>query len=442
MGFVPAVADVDQTLKDSADIIKESVAFGATNSENLVALVDALLGNASWVGSDAVRASSLNYRLAFSRFIVGQIRSLFDPVFASYLVIAGSEKSSVSEGWQDIIDYWIANTKTIKRRAVTTAAASTSGTGNPTWRRLTTSKDAVEIESVYGETTTVKVSSVMPATSVGEPVYKLTLPRGFDIFSLTVSGEKKSEATVTSLAQRNNDNAWISDASFDVVTAAASSITSLGSWTVESGLSDMSIVTDGYRESVRDRSNNNATSPTSALKMALRCVGNFKISRELNPVNMTIPYDWGVFLRRGTDTTGNVILTVGNISLTTTIASLTAATWTLAARDLSPATGTPKNQWPENFLDGTNKPRISIEVTSLAGTTPQIDLDAAYFEPFTKHNGTWWHATPGSTPVEVDYEATFADAISSDSLIQKFIFLGYGHNYFLPSAASPSITDP
>ena len=83
MSMVPAVADVDQTLKDAADIIKESNAFGAVNSENLVALIAVLIGRASWVGSDAIRASSLNYRLAYSRFIVGQIRSLFDPIFGS-----------------------------------------------------------------------------------------------------------------------------------------------------------------------------------------------------------------------------------------------------------------------------------------------------------------------------------------------------------------------
>ena len=443
-GFVPAVASVDQSLKDSADILKESILFGASNTENLVGLIDTLLGNADWVGSDAIRASSLNYRLSFSRFIVGQIRALFDPVFASYLVVAGSEKASISAGWQDIIDYWIANSKTVKRRNVTTARTptSTAGTGAPTWRRLTTSKDAIEIESVYGETTSVKAASVLPATNLGEPVYTLTLPRGFDIFSLDVSGEPRSQATVSALAQKNSDNSWVSDASFEVTEAAASSITDLGSWTVESGLSDMSIVTDGYRESVRDRDLNNSTSATSALKRALRCVGNFKISRPLNPVSMFTPYDWGVFLRRGTDTTGNVIVTVGNVSYTTTIASLTAATWTLAARDLAPATGTPKFQWPKNFLDGTSKPRISIEVTSLAGTTPQIDLDAFFFNPFIQHNGTWWNVIPGSTPVEVDYEATFADAISSDSIIQKLIFLGYGHTYYMPSAASPSITDP
>jgi len=96
-----------------------------------------------------------------------------------------------------------------------------------------------------------------------------------------------------------------------------------------------------------------------------------------------------------------------------------------------------ENLWAENF--STDNPVISITVTGLSGS---VYLDAAWFQPMTRYNGTWILGEPGSTPARVGDTAVFNDVIPSDSVIQKLIFFGYGPGFYLPHDPAPTVTDP
>jgi hypothetical protein len=434
--LIPAVGDVDTTFRDIGKLFFEEIKAGGFNADCLNVQLTALLANTTWIGSSPVSNSATQYRTSKAGLIVGFLRSLLDPIMESYLSISGSEHATVEAGFQDIIDYFIDNTKTIARRNPTFDLTPTvTGTGTPTTRRLTVNDAGFIIESVYGESITLKADTVQPNVELGQETFKVTTPRGFDIFSLDITGEKNSRAQASSLTSLNDDNSFIGSASMELadLATAMGGLSNMGAWTISTAdLANVEIIEDGYIESVTERQIGDSRTPSATVKLAARLHANMSFYQTLPSLVLNQPCDWGFAVRADAGVTGTATLTVGNnATCTISFGSLVAATWTPIFPTLN------QNLWPKNFL--VDNPRITFQVTSLTGGTGYVDVDTFFMTQFTKFGGTWWHMLAGATAVEEDYKAVFADTIPADVVLQKLLFFAYGFDVQLPHSATPSI---
>ena len=439
MSFIPVVGDVDTTFRDVSKLLLEDLNRGGVNAQNTVGNSTTILANAGWVGAEQIRNAAISHRLSFAAFIISAIRALFDSIFLAYLLIAGSEHRDVVSGWDDLRDFFIDNAKTIQTRTITFDPTPTvTGTGDPVWRRLTTDEEGFEIQSVYGESTTVKVGDTQPNTRVGEEVYRMSLPAGIDVFSFNTAGEKNSRPLVDTLTSENDDNDLIGSSSMEVVSLATAqgSVSNLGTWIVlAADLANISIVEDGYRESVTERSIGKSRSPEATVKLAARLHGNMSFFQDIETIDNDLPHDWGFYIRRTAAIAGvgrTATLTVGT-NATATVADISALTlnaWTKVSPTLD------QQLYPRNFLG--NDPKVTFQVAGLVGAEV-VDIDTFHMRPFKQFNGSWWHVEPGLTATLENYKAVFDDLIAAEGTIGKLIFLAYGFNFQLPHSGTPTI---
>lgn len=433
MSFVPSLADVKTTWRDVGKLFLEEIQTGAVNPDALINQITTLMTNATWIGAEPVRDAAKLYRASKSGVIASFLRPHLDPIFLAILLIAGSKQTTVEGGWRDIVEYLIAQGETIQTRAITfDTAPTTSGSGTPLWLRLTIDEDGFPIESVYAEDITARPINVQPNVQLGETVYELSTPASFDIFSLDIAAEKSSRALAQNIASVNSDNGFIGSSSFEVVNVATSSLTSFGSWLIDSAdLANVEIVEDGYVESTAERATGKARTPAAVVKFAARLKADMSFSQDLSSVTLNNPYVWLFAVRRPVGTSaGTARMSVGtNQSCAQDVSLIAADTWVIVTPDLD------ENLWPKNFLE--DDPKVTVQLSGLTG--PHVDVDTVKFVAMTKFNGTWWAVFNGLTETLESYRAIFEDDIPADSVLQKLIFLALGLDFHAPSSATPSI---
>lgn len=427
-------SDIDSTLPLAADMIKELIRFGSVTTENLETLRAALAADCDWEGSEAIRAAARNVRANYSAFIISQIPVLYSPIIEAYARLAAGGQSSAStfeERFREVVDYWIDNNKYILSRGITTdTAGSSSGTGNPTIRRLAIDRDGFEIAPRYVAAISFEANRVQPNTTVGEEELLAKMSASYDLFSLDIAGESSGGPGVNRTFQmKNRDGRWVKNASFESPGTAGSlsAATTIGAWTIDSGAANLAIVADGYRESFTERSNGS--------KFMLRATNDFGISQAISaPVNLDAAYDCGFWCYPNATAvagSGTLVLVMGSLSETFNVSDLTAGTWNFVGFDLT-TPSLAKKLWGRNFAAG-DAPVVSL---TTGGTwAGQIDFDAFEMDEFLTINGTGWHFIPGSTVMGMSYANTFTDSFAgSDSVIQKHLFLGFRKQ--LPATAN------
>lgn len=418
MSTIPTQAELEQSLKHLQKFMSEALNYGAVNTENLVDHVDDLLGSSNWPGGSVLGSLGAQTRRLFANFVQQRTAAKFDPIATGYLNLADSEFTSVFEGWKDIWDYNTGATRRVLSRDITyDTSVSTTGTGNPTWYRLTTDADGYEIQSAYLDD--IVAECISKGSSGGEEVLRITMARAIDALSLFVAGEENGNGEVGIIQLRNSDDV-LQDSSMEIGTAADSDPSSLGLWVDSAGVygsSKYAILEDGHIASVREQSL--GEDHEDGKKLALEIKGNHTIFQKINSsLGTTEPYHWGFFAKKKTTATGNVTMTVGdNASATTTIAALSSSAFTAVPCTLN------QNLWPQNFMDVAN-PKISIAVDSLA--TDTVIVDGVWFHKMNRYNGTFWLPRPGSTQLQVGYKGTFNDVLNTESPFQLLLLLIFG----------------
>lgn len=439
MAAIPTRAQLQQSLIDVSDKWKEALRYGAVNSEKLVSHVDTIVASSVWPGAGALADNALGFRFNFSRTIQQGMGSDYEVIWDGYRKLQAPEFRTVQDAWEKIFETNAAGPYRVQSRGVSfDTSVSTSGTGNPTWRRLTVDKDAYAIESVHADDCVIKcVQDQLTGTEPGQEVFQMTQPQALDLFSLAFAGEEDGGAEAVTYTLINDDNFGLSDLSFESESAANASPTSLGAWTssVTVNSTNYAFIADGVRQSVRERA--------QAQAICLEFKTSSSIYQAISSIPVLEPCDWGFWAKRKASATGTATMTVGsNATATVDISTLTNDVWTFVGATLN------TNLWPENFTAAT--PRLTIAVTSLA--TGTIYIDAVKIQQMTYFNGSYWSGLPNTTDALVGYTGTFNDTVASDSVINRQIFLASGTTRtnrgvgrYFPHTASgtpPEIVDP
>lgn len=418
MSTVPTQAELEQSFKDLQKFMSEALNYGAVNSEKLVDHVNDLLDNSNWPGGSSLGALGAQTRSLFARFIQDRIAAKFDVIGKGYLDFADSEFTEVFEGWKDIWDQNTGATRRVLSRDITyDTSVSTSGTGNPTWYRLTTDPDAYEIQSAYLDD--VVAECISKGASGGTETLRMTMSRALDAFSLFLAAEEDGNGEIGSIQLRNGDDILL-ESSFESESEAESDPSSLGSWIDSAGVygsAKYAIIEDGHIASVREQLLGEEFE--DGKKLALEIKGDHTIFQKLGSnISPTEPYHWGFFAKKKTTATGTITMTVGdNATATVSVASLSTSSFTAVAATMN------ENLWPENFMDVDN-PKASIAVSSLANDN--VIIDGVWFHKMDRYNGTFWLPRPGSTQLQVGYTGTFNDVLNTESPFQLLLLLIFG----------------
>lgn len=432
MASIPTRSNLETSLVDIADQVKLNIAHGVA----LAAKADAVGAASNWPGGGALSDAARAERFDFARFMRTPMAEQYARIMGGYLSLAESPETNLQRGWEDIWDDFIDNYRTVESRAITfDTGFTTAGTGNPTWRRLTVDESGYDIESVWADDINIEcTASRTLGVELGQEAFRISMPRALDIFSLDISGENKATIEPSTFNLINDDVENLQDLSFENDTGAADSDPDdCGAWIDAAGTygtAKYAYIEDGYRLSVRESALNSG----AGTKLCLQIKGDSELYQIISNIDENNPYDWGVWAKKTASQTGTLTMSVGsNSTATVDVSTLSTSSWTFVVPTLD------KNLWPRNFDDSARK--IKIVTTSSGGGTG-IYVDNVKFEKFKQFNGTWWIGTPGSTAVQRDYTATVTDSISSDSVIQRHVFLAFGQRnttrgvgYYLPARA-------
>lgn len=451
MAFIPTDANLDDALKRTVQLAKDLYDANASGADSIWQNTSDLLGNVSYPGSDRVRRGAIAFRRGIAGSIASLLKRPLDAVLLGYLLRYGSNASTPEAGWDDLLQYFQDNTKTVKQRAVTIGTPTkSSGTGTPTFRVLSTDKRSNAIESIWPVTVRMEAVAAQPESQTGQETLEFFAPPRIDLFSLehlsdSPDPEEGGDGSRRRVVLVNSDTSLLRDTSFEFNRGlvARGALTGTGAWLDDDGASTakIAIVDDGVRASIRERNFYNLDTTTNPEKQCIEVdgtaggsnPGDISLSQSLRSVSRGNPYDYGVWVKRRNSATGTVKVICGSVTVTQSVGSLTNDVWTFVGVALGHMC------WPDNFTVGDNL-RFRVETDSIA--TGQVRLDAVEFGPFARINGVYIRPQPSSTPLATDYRGTWAFTIPTDSEIQKWIHFVYGEGYCLPSSGSPSITDP
>lgn len=438
MSLIPDPSELDEDLIRAAELLEHLFENATDIANDLNTDLNAILANSTWPGCETFRNRAINSRLSYSRLLSGLIRSLFDPIFLGYLRVAKKNATQINlTTFRDVVQYFLDTSRVIQRRNPTfDSSVSKTGTGDPSYRRLTVDENGQVIESLFPASTYITAKTVSPNVNRFEEILEFRTESRIDLFSQKIAAESNGDGKKRTYTQKNGDHSSMTDLSFEFAGAATSagSLSSIGRWKDElasdASINVIAIIDDGYRQSTREKQLKDAddTAPT---KQCMRIVSNdIDISQPLPNLSDNTAYDAGIWIRDPNGTaTGTFSITIGGATtVNQNVASLVSNTWTLVALPLT------ADNWSKTLK--TDNARYRIHTSSIANT---LEIDAAFFHPMLKHNATRWTVLPATTPVGEDYEASFDDTISTDSVVQKLLSLGYpNQDYYLPSAASPS----
>jgi len=413
MAAIPTAAALATSLRNVSDLWKEALLYGGSNAENLAAHADTIESTANWPGGSPLGQNAMGFRFGLSRAIQGGMAADYDVIFEGYRKLLVPEIASIDLAWEKIFERFATIPAKVKSRGVTfDTSVATTGTGNPTWRRLTTDKDGYSIETVNADDIIIECTAdQLTGTEPGQEQFVLRQPQALDLFSLTVSGEEDGGAEPVTYTLVNQDNFGLSDLSMEGNGAADASPTTLYAWTssVTVNSTNYAFIADGVRQSVRERAGGSL--------VCLEFKTSSSIYQAISSVPIGDPCDWGFWIKRKSSATGDVTMTVGsNATATVSIASLTNDVWTFVGATLN------ENLWPENFTAAT--PRLTIAVATLA--TGTVYIDAVKIQQMTYFNGAFVSGLPNTTDALVGYTGTLNDTVSSDSVINRQLSLSYG----------------
>ena len=432
----PSASELETQLKNAVDFLDSSLTGLASTAATKV---DTYQDSIESDFATAQSASSSAFRAACAGAL-DQAGNVLSPILVAYNHhIVNAPENDVQGALTRIYDYFITNSKTIKTRGITygSPAAGGSNTGTGVVYRLTKDEENFDREAITLETKTLECTAdANTGATKYEEVFELR-GQSQPIDSLVSGGSGMQTPGFRARVSSDSITRNSTFSQYSITTAPAASAPStfgasdtLTSWEMSAGAItslqlDVDIVA---REVVGD------ATPT-----ALRYLGNCGIKQTFETANIrldpAVPYYLELWCYREGNATGTLTVTCGSKSQAFTIGSLTNATWNRIKLDVD------RDLWPSQF--NTTNATVTIAVTSLATST--VLIDEVCFVPFYQADGTFFTISPssgtGATDFLLEDVFTWADTLAgSDSKIQQFLWRAFRR--YLPSAASPTITDP
>ncbi len=425
----PTRAQIETMISDACHLLEETRKYAEVNATNWIGLEDTFKGNLVSSGpyteaaSLAVQAARGLLSGTLSRATAS---SMLEPLFTAYARFIMDVPTD--RGIQYIMDelwkYMIDNSYAVTSRQFTFGSAVAGGgnTGDGTIYRITTDKDALDIENQHVDVKTATVRQDQQSGSVKhEEVFEMVgAAPGQD--NLDVDG---SGASSTLRAYSARDSLLINP-SFSNPVGTAANPTALTGWVSSAGYTSAVMNHDGtnyYRDYEGD-----------STPYALSLVASTNITQAVNVrktnFNPRIPYILRVAWNRAVNAaTGTLTMRMGNVS--TAVVMAAQAGWNVTTvPDLSSA---PENAWYENFNEDSLD--IRLEWAETGGTGMLID--DVLLVPGQLFDGSWYFPIGGATPWLNDDVFTFTDS-ATDAIIQRWVWRAFGR--YIPHATGGSIT--
>lgn len=384
-----------------------------------------------------------------------QAYAALEPVLYEYAaILAASGTLGSGSGNQNPRDLFAAlyqwlhdNSATIKERAITYAAVSANGsnTGTAVVHRLTEDRYGYNLEACHVEKKMLKCigdqnSGLNKWAESFEIMGELASFDGLQV-GASGSGERSRELLRARHAGGGAGGSLLNNSSFSDFTASSSSGEQFTKWTET--LSGAAVYTDITQDTTNYyRSHPNAVT-NGSLKIAMDNVGD-EITLKQTLTNMRVsrldpntPYFLRVMVNKdvGSAAGGNIKLKLGANTTVTTAVSAIGVGWDEIVIPFD------QTCW----LEGFGEDSLDIELAWDGGSGGFMLFDDMIFCEWDEVDGTYWlvnqnNASPVASLIEDEYYAVDSGGAPGTGILQYWCWaagLGY-----LPSAGSPTITDP
>lgn len=350
----------------------------------------------------------------------------------------GGAYSSVQVLFNALFEYMSENSVTVQTRAITFASPVYAGTntGNGALHRLTVDKYGNDMEGCYVEEKQFRCRrdqnngtevNAEVFESLGQAVPGTSLQIGASGFG---SGEQSRTLIASRHAGTGSGGSLLLNSSFSTYSGTATP--KFQGWTEASGSANIS----------QDTSNYYRTHPGATVDGSLKLSGSAKVvqsisttrARRMDPEQ---PYFLRVMVNKtiGTASGGNIVIRLGSVSKTVSLASLGAG-WqeVILAQD--------ENCYLRNF----NEQDLDIEIEWQTASSGYLLIDDAIFCVWDYLDGSYYtivgNDSTSHSPWLIDDVITVTDTGGAPGTgkLQWWVWragLGY-----LPSSATPTITDP
>jgi hypothetical protein len=395
----------------------------------------------SFVPTDVINAVT-SHRATYSSLVdPSTVLGFLSPILFEYASIMsddatdgfGAAYTDLGSVMIALYEWFIANSLTVKSRAITYDTTSTkTGTGNGDIQRLTADENGFDLEACHVEKKTFRCrSDARSGVAEYREVFEhLGVQGSFDALqrAATGSGESARAFIRNHHAGTGTGGSLLKNASFSTFDATATP--QFAQWDLITGT-----------QPTQDATNYYIDSPGSATPYGMACSTTFKIRQTLanlrvSSLNPDVPYFCRLMFKRFNSADGTLTIRCGAVSESVTLAAQT--NW----NELRIGTTTPKDQWFKNF----NEDGFDIEIEWSGRTVGDIVIDDVIFDEYDLIDGTWWfirhnHATtPTSWLVDDTLQFTDTGGAPATGKVQWYLFVsGLG---YLPSSGTPTFADP
>jgi len=432
-------AEFSATLQAISDIGKEGyINYGTeTATHNVVDLSQVLKDLTGGDRQQAIDTEIEGYKQNYGFLHLELLANAFGLLFQDYLLFINSKETSLTtRGIQDIKDYFTANSYALKSRAITyDPSATETGAGDHSVYRLTVDKDADSIEATFApNTVSIRVTADQKEDLERfEETFEFFMPTAPSLLEMSGNGPVDGLSSPDFTAV-NQDADFITNHSFQAgqsngtpsATPVAADFTPWVDSTATYGTSRYAFdTTNTYRQSVEEASGSNVA-------ISLEIKTNLTLQQPITGFTDGLPCFWALRYMRKSSCDGNLTYHVGtNATATVDISTKSNDTWYILVPTMN------ANIYPENFIEDEILAKIVVD----SNTTGTVKVDAVTLDEMTAFNGLWWALVAGQTPAlktNTPKQYVYADTVSSDSIIQRLLFLSLG--IFLPHATGVSIT--
>ncbi len=441
-GPAPTKLELVAMLKNACKALEIDWLHASQNADNFLDQEDTIIqalemssGNAlNELAAMTTRRASLNAMISQSA-----VRQLLDPIIIEWGKLINAPETDPDTILRPrMSDQFTTDSDSLQTRDITRGApvAGGSNVGDGELLRLTTDADGEPIESSYVEVKTFAI------TEDGGQDANSGAERNSEIFAVAGSDREPDElqrtgsgldATIT--CQTSQNRTVVQNGGFDRISGTIGSPTGINDWT-----SSVTVDSTNYTFSEADiyQPKPRASSTRRALNIkALTATLTQRIDTGSKSLSADTPYFAQIAYNRSVGTAdGTLTLALGSSTGSVVLAAQSG--WNVLRLTLG--TGS----WLKTF----NEEGLDILVSRTLGTTGELLVDDLIIAPMTfvsegQGGGGWWAMVGGATPFLLGDTFTVTDAFAtSDAVVQKWLWRGYGDNGYLPSSAAPTITDP
>lgn len=354
----------------------------------------------------------------------GSMRAVLDPLLLEYAKQQGFPEQEAGPILDRLATYFGEGSERVTSRTFTygTPSAGGSNVGNGSLERLTIDRLGFAAEAATAETKTFRcIQDRHSGATVHSEIFEIRgqeFPR--DTVAGVVGGDRSGALTTLSA---DASRSFIQNPSFNGYSGTAPDVTTINGWTPTSAIGNFQIETsDVYKTSQHEGDN------PGALRIETNDTLTQSLTIQRARFNPRLPYYCQIAFKRESSADGTLTIRVGSNSKSVTLSAQSG--WTILKLDLD----------TNLFFENWNETTLDIEIQLASNTTGTVLVDDLIFGPMTAFDGTFWAFVGGATPFLVNDTYTAADSISSDSILQKWLWRAYGRSLPHDTTASGNVT--